>query len=84
MLRFIVSLAAISSLFVRANASTGACRTMAGDLTWPSPSTWQAFNTSVGGRLVATVPLASVCHSPHYNATACAVVQANWNVAEFQ
>ncbi|KAG9242426.1 hypothetical protein BJ878DRAFT_425924 [Calycina marina] len=48
------------------------CRYLPGDSVWPSAVIWSALNTSVGGRLIATVPLASPCHDPTYNAATCA------------
>lgn len=47
------------------------CRCFRGDSCWPTHSTWATFNASIGGRLVATVPLGKSCHDPNYNATAC-------------
>ena len=54
---------------------------MPGDGCWPSQSDWNTFNQSVGGRLVATIPLASPCHNDvfaAYNATECQYLQNNW------
>ncbi|KAF8854350.1 FAD-binding domain-containing protein [Acephala macrosclerotiorum] len=60
------------------NASS--CRCLPGDECWPPPTTWKAFNDTVGGRLIATVPLGTACHSPHYNATECAYLQSQWQL----
>lgn len=62
------------------------CRSIPGDTTWPSQSTWNRLNRTVGGRLVATVPQAAVCHSRGYgplkqNATACSALRTVWNNA---
>ena len=54
------------------------CRCFPGDFCWPSQLTWQQLNTSVNGRLVATVPLGAPCHDPVYNATECKSLQTNW------
>ncbi|KAM0797358.1 FAD/FMN-containing isoamyl alcohol oxidase MreA [Usnea florida] len=59
-------------------ASTTECRCYPAEPCWPSPSDWAALNTSVGGRLIATVPLGSPCHDPTYNATVCKTLQENW------
>lgn len=43
---------------------------------------WVTFNTTVGGRLVETVPIASVCHydnSTDYDAAACAALREVWD-----
>jgi len=58
------------------------CRCFPGDACWPSSAKWAEFNQTVGGRLIATVPIASVCHDSFpgvkYDAQKCANVQANW------
>ncbi|KAJ1305349.1 hypothetical protein OPQ81_000364 [Rhizoctonia solani] len=46
---------------------------------WPSPDTWSAFNSSVGGHLVAPRPPGWVCHDPNYDEAACNDVKAGWN-----
>ncbi|CAE6533406.1 unnamed protein product [Rhizoctonia solani] len=46
---------------------------------WPSANTWSAFNSSVGGQLVAPRPPGWVCHDPNYDETACDSVKASWN-----
>ncbi|KAG6361364.1 hypothetical protein INS49_009591 [Diaporthe citri] len=51
-----------------------------GDETWPSSADWQTLNSTVGGRLVATIPQASVCHATpyaNYDEAACSVVVKN-------
>ncbi|KAH7321613.1 hypothetical protein BKA65DRAFT_408007 [Rhexocercosporidium sp. MPI-PUGE-AT-0058] len=67
---------ALSSLF--ASPSSATCLCMPRDICWPSPSTWDQLNSTVGGRLVATVPLGSPCHDPVYNETACAALRDGW------
>lgn len=57
------------------------CRCFPGDLCWPSDDTWQAFNTTLGGKLVKTVPLAAPCHDDTfttYDAGQCQAIQAQW------
>ena len=39
------------------------CRNIPGDAGWPATKEWQKLNSTVGGRLVATVPLGHVCHT---------------------
>ena len=60
------------------------CKCMPGDACWPSADDWSQFNTTVGGRLVATVPLGQVCHDPSYNEAACNLVKLRWNDAAIQ
>ena len=40
------------------------CKCMPGDGCWPSTADWTALNSSLGGKLVATVPIGSPCHDP--------------------
>ncbi|EJD50432.1 FAD binding domain protein [Auricularia subglabra TFB-10046 SS5] len=79
----LLTLAVLHSLAWAGKSHSPHCKVKAGDALWPSRVEWSAFNASVGGRLVPTVPLASVCHLPAFNATACAIVQASWTSAEF-
>lgn len=63
------------------------CRCFPGDACWPSAADWAAFNATVDGRLIATVPVASVCHEDfpgvRYDADKCAEVRADWPRPEF-
>ncbi|KAI5798912.1 FAD binding domain-containing protein [Geopyxis carbonaria] len=73
-------LAAVAAHTVAATASS--CKTYPGDAGWPSERQWGALNKTVGGRLIADVPLAAVCHDGPlgaYDAAACADVQENWS-----
>ncbi|KAH6606122.1 hypothetical protein Trco_005275 [Trichoderma cornu-damae] len=60
------------------SASTSSCKCFPGDKCWPSAKDWAAFNKTVDGRLIATVPLGSPCHGASYNATECQFLQDNW------
>ena len=73
--RMVVLLLAMS-LASLTNANT--CRCFPGDACWPSLASWNSLNSSVGGRLIATVPLGSPCHDPNYNATECITLRDNW------
>lgn len=66
MLRFLSRLAAFGII------GKLTCRSIPGDATWPSAEDWSRLNTTVNGRLSATVPLGHVCHDPTYNETQCA------------
>jgi hypothetical protein len=60
---------------------SASCRCFPGDSCWPTVKEWSAFNTSVGGKLIATVPLAAPCHNSKwskYDATACEALKAQW------
>jgi hypothetical protein len=78
---FIGLVAIAPSIEASGNSS---CRCFQGDDCWPSVSTWNAFNQSVDGRLVATVPLATPCHTPNYNAKKCEVLKNGWLLPEEQ
>ncbi|KAF4836133.1 FAD-linked oxidoreductase hmp9 [Colletotrichum siamense] len=66
-------------------ATNASCKCAPGDACWPSPSTWDAFNTSISGKLIATKPVAVSCYpGPDYNPSACASVQQNWFTASWQ
>lgn len=49
---------ALSSL----SNNSSLCRCFPGDLCWPTATEWVEFNRTLGGNLVATVPIASACH----------------------
>ncbi|GAB1314565.1 6-hydroxy-D-nicotine oxidase [Madurella fahalii] len=57
------------------------CKCFPGDACWPSEHEWDAFNRTVGGRLIKTIPLGSPCHDPHYNEALCEEVRAQWKLA---
>lgn len=60
------------------------CRNLPGDAGWPTLAAWNRFNLTVGGRLVATVPLGSPCHDPTYLAAECASLQSQWLEPQLQ
>ncbi|KAG9225127.1 hypothetical protein CCMSSC00406_0007462 [Pleurotus cornucopiae] len=78
----LLSLSIAPSLQTRPTAPK-ACKTFPGDPDWPSPATWHAFNASVDGRLIRTVPIGSPCHNPNFNATECDIIKANWHDPAF-
>ncbi|KAG0125332.1 hypothetical protein HOY82DRAFT_493074 [Tuber indicum] len=67
-----------------AAASTPDCRCFPGDACWPSTQEWSQLNSTVSGRLIATVPLGAPCHTPNYDATRCQHIKDNWHLPEFQ
>lgn len=71
-----------TSLAAATNSSE--CYVLPSDADWPSSSTWDSFNTTVGGRLIATVPIGSPCHDPTYDAVACAALQTEWTLGSTQ
>ncbi|KAH9897401.1 hypothetical protein F4778DRAFT_232684 [Xylariomycetidae sp. FL2044] len=82
-----LSLSQIRSVVLGTSDTTEStfCRCFPGDTCWPSESDWAEFNRTVEGRLVATIPVASVCHDNPwvpYDAEACAHLQSVWDVPE--
>lgn len=60
------------------NNQNFACRCFPGDGCWPSVSTWNAFNQSIDGRLIKSVPLATPCHTPNYDENECETLKDGW------
>ena len=63
------------------------CRSIPGDVEWPSESDWAGLNQTVGGNLIATVPIGAVCHrsllgkpsnESQYDEEACAALRDDW------
>lgn len=55
------------------------CRVLPGDPDWPSQAEWDRLNATVGGRLIAGLPLGAVCHDPHYDEAKCRELRDNWS-----
>ncbi|RJE24365.1 FAD binding domain protein [Aspergillus sclerotialis] len=62
-----------------------ACKCAPGMPCWPSGSEWASLNETVSGRLIMTVPVASVCYpsEPAYNPETCQSVRSNWTTWPF-
>ncbi|KAL4786903.1 hypothetical protein BJX76DRAFT_354715 [Aspergillus varians] len=58
------------------------CRCFPGDPCWPAPATWDQFNRSIDGRLIATKPLGQPCHAPYYDKELCTQLQQEWTLPE--
>ncbi|KAK8089088.1 hypothetical protein PG997_004049 [Apiospora hydei] len=65
-----------------AAGTTEACKCFPGDSCWPAPAEWDKLNSTVGGRLIQTVPLGAPCHGPDYNAEVCENLQQQWQFEE--
>ncbi|KAF7972413.1 hypothetical protein HWV62_17964 [Athelia sp. TMB] len=66
----------LAGLLAAAHASS---RCYYGQPCFPTAAELHAFNSTVGGRLVAIRPLQAVCYlGPNFNATACAEVNTNY------
>lgn len=43
---------------------------------------WAKLNTTVGGRLIRTLPLASSCHHPNFDEEQCDIIKSVWTLPE--
>ncbi|KAH8204477.1 hypothetical protein TruAng_001393 [Truncatella angustata] len=62
--------------------SSSDCYCLPSDACWPSADKWNTLNTTVDGKLIATVPLGSVCHDPAYDEAVCEALKAAWRDPE--
>lgn len=63
------------------------CKCFPGDDCWPTVEEWNDFNSTIDGKLIATVPLAAACHDSEwasYNNETCTKVQDSWLDPETQ
>lgn len=60
------------------------CKCLPGDECWPAVEEWTKLNETVGGRLIATVPLGSPCHGDSYNEAECKGLQDQWLYSTIQ
>lgn len=65
-------------------ATESDCKCFPGDSCWPSDDEWSRLNSTVGGQLVATVPLGSPCHDPKYDGEECERLQNEWLYSSVQ
>lgn len=74
-----------NALAVPAPTTQQSCRCFPGDPEWPSEAEWDAFNSTLGGKLILNTPIASVCHDSEYGpymSEACRQLQDNWFLPE--
>lgn len=83
-MRYAALAAALISAQTVISVNASQCYCLPGDACWPATSQWSALNATVNGRLVATVPIGTPCHDPHYDEVACAALQSNWNFPQLQ
>jgi hypothetical protein len=55
------------------------CRYIPGDVGWPSEGDWTRLNSTTGGKVIAAIPAASICHGKTYAETACANLKQEWD-----
>lgn len=65
--------------------STRSCKVTPSDPEWPSSLEWSALNSSIGGTLFQTVPVASSCWAgnPFNSQFSCNTVNPNWTNSKF-
>ncbi|KAI5863632.1 hypothetical protein GGS23DRAFT_507516 [Durotheca rogersii] len=78
-LGLVPSLFAPSASAVAVGGIAPRCKCLPTDPCWPSVKTWDAFNRTVGGRLIATVPLGSPCHDPTFDEEKCNFLREQWH-----
>ena len=62
-----------------------ACRSYPGDASWPSSSTWDSFNKTLGGALIKPLPPGAPCYAgTSFNKLQCTLVQALSRNSNFQ
>ena len=61
------------------------CRTIPGDSSWPTDGIWAKLNSSIDGRLLATIPIGAPCHTSipgqlnaSWDEDACASLRDTW------
>ncbi|KAI8229266.1 FAD-linked oxidoreductase ZEB1 [Colletotrichum sp. SAR 10_86] len=79
-LLFLLASTALAATYPRPSA----CRYISGDPGWPSSSAWNRLNATVGGRLLATNPLAHSCHDPTYSDDTCTSLRQQWGQPNLQ
>ncbi|KAL1918541.1 uncharacterized protein VTP21DRAFT_3201 [Calcarisporiella thermophila] len=75
MAQFTLSVAIFLALLTLNTAETRRCRCMPKDSCWPDAHIWERFNVSVGGRLLAPLPLGSPCHNPYFYEVVCNITR---------
>ncbi|KAI1371219.1 putative alcohol oxidase [Hypoxylon crocopeplum] len=62
--------------------SSQSCRCFPGDSCWPTKVSWEQLNKTVGGRLIATIPLGTPCHGDEYDESRCREIRDTWNLPD--
>lgn len=77
-----LSLLSASALVALARAAAPYC--VPSNACFPSTGVLAAFNATVGGRLIKSVPYGSVCYAATYDAAKCAALVANMSVDAYR
>ena len=73
--------------FVATGPVSQRCKCGPKDSCWPSKQDWEKLNSTVGGRLIKTVPIGAVCRNSfdnvsYYDAAKCAALKADWTLVD--
>lgn len=81
------SLALLALAATTTAAQCDDCKCFPGDDCWPTVEEWSEFNSTIDGKLIATVPLAAACHDSQwggYDNAKCTQMQDGWLDPETQ
>ncbi|GJD03912.1 FAD binding domain protein [Colletotrichum higginsianum] len=75
----------MAALLMGGQAVGELCKCSPTDACWPSDAEWEAFNATITGNLIRTVPPGSVCYpdEPNYDSEACDAVISGWSSSVF-
>ncbi|KAL3445133.1 FAD-binding domain-containing protein [Aspergillus insuetus] len=76
---FLIHLILLTIFFNRVSARTTHCRCLPSDSCWPSRNTWDEFNKTINGHLLALRPIGAACHGAEYDETRCEIVKNSTN-----
>ncbi|KAJ2983059.1 hypothetical protein NUW58_g6316 [Xylaria curta] len=84
-LAVLVTAVAVAYRYEGTTRDTGPCRAIPGDSSWPTGDTWAALNATLGGKLIASMPIAAPCHTTLFgqanavfNPDECATLRDHW------
>lgn len=60
------------------------CKYIPGDKEFPVKEVWDQLNSTVHGRLIGTVPAATVCHGKYYDEKLCNSLKQEWDFPQPQ
>jgi hypothetical protein len=80
----VLGFALFCAAIVSGQPSSTQCKTFPGDKVWPSKIEWDQLNSTVSGRLVATVPLGTPCHGASFNNATCESLKEQWQFEKVQ
>lgn len=60
------------------SSTSSDCKCLPSDDCWPTKAEWAKLNSTVCGRLIATVPLGQPCHGDAYDEATCEELQDEW------